>query len=114
MIKIYEWQSIPWQGRNKVVAYFKMKKSAPTKVRDIATGVSGVDDDGIRENDLKILEPYTLEQVLKFIETGKFIEEKTMTATTEPLKVEKVVKEEIKEVAKKKAPKLGAKKGKKK
>ena len=63
-MNLSEWQSIPWQKRNEIIAFYGLRRSQLVKVRSIATGVDTIDDDGIRESDLTLIANLSVEDAI--------------------------------------------------
>lgn len=50
---LHNWNEIPYEKRNEIIAFYGLKRSQNTKVSSGALGSGFVEDDGIRENDLQ-------------------------------------------------------------
>lgn len=102
MITLADWRSIPWQKRSALRAKFGIRQSGNTKVVDIISGVSVVEDDGVREGDLESVQSYTLETLIATLDGSS-----PVSAPEVPKESDEVVPQQPEAIKKK--PKRGRK-----
>jgi len=111
-MNIGEWNAIDWQERLKIRKRYGITPSAEVKTIS-AFGETHVEQDGITEEDLKVLEGLTKEQVKQGISPptkDALARQKAHTAKLEAKEVEQPKPEPVKAKASKKAKKSAKKK----
>jgi len=74
MWTLQDWNKIPWQKRNEIIAFYGLRRSAPIDIVSVSYGVDSVRDDGIRESDLTGIADMSLEDIVALKPVGEEVE----------------------------------------